>query len=44
MTGRGGVMARASWRDAMRINLHSRLTQRVLVQLSVTDYRHENDL
>ena len=36
MTGRGGVMARASWRDAMRINLHSRLTQRVLVQLSVT--------
>eukprot|EP01041_Mallomonas_annulata_P028783 gene28783-50665_t len=23
MTGRGGVMARASWRDAMRINLHS---------------------
>ena len=44
MTGRGGVMARASWRDAMRINLHSRLTQRVLVQLSVTDYRNENDL
>ncbi|MFN8955062.1 MAG: hypothetical protein ACK5V9_08745, partial [Burkholderiales bacterium] len=37
MTGRGGVMARASWRDAMRINLHSRLTQRVLVKLSVTD-------
>ena len=44
MTGRGGVMARASWRDAMRINLHSRLTQRVLLQLSVTDYRNENDL
>ncbi|WP_199220121.1 class I SAM-dependent RNA methyltransferase [Limnohabitans sp. Hippo3] len=44
LTGRGGVMARASWRDAMRINLHSRLTQRVLVQLSVTDYRNENDL
>jgi len=37
-------MANASWRDALRINLHSRLTQRVLVQLSVTDYRNENDL
>ncbi|MFM2239985.1 MAG: Ribosomal large subunit methyltransferase, partial [Pseudomonadota bacterium] len=44
MSGRGGVMANASWRDALRINLHSRLTQRVLVQLSVTDYRNENDL
>ena len=33
LTGRGGVMANASWRDALRINLHSRLTQRVLVQL-----------
>ena len=30
LTGRGGVLARASWRDAQRINLHSRLTQRVL--------------
>ncbi|MFM6999939.1 MAG: THUMP domain-containing protein, partial [Limnohabitans sp.] len=44
LTGRGGVMARASWRDAQRINLHSRLTQRVLVQLSETPYRNENDL
>jgi putative N6-adenine-specific DNA methylase len=41
---RAGVMARASWRDAMRLNLHSRLAQRVLVQLSYTEYRNEQDL
>jgi putative N6-adenine-specific DNA methylase len=28
----------------MRLNLHSRLAQRVLVQLSHTPYRSENDL
>ena len=44
LTGRGGVALRASWRDAMRLNLHSRLAQRVLVQLSHTPYRSENDL
>jgi len=44
MTGRGGVMVRASWREAMLLNLHCRLAQRVLVQLSQTIYRHENDL
>jgi len=44
MTGRGGVMANASWREAMRLNLHSRLTQRVLIQLSQTFYRNEKDL
>ncbi|MEO7390883.1 MAG: THUMP domain-containing protein [Ramlibacter sp.] len=44
LTGRGGVMLRASWRDAMRLNLHSRLSQRVLVQLSQTPYRSEQDL
>ena len=44
LTGRGGVMLRASWRDAMLLNLHSRLAQRVLVQLSHTPYRSENDL
>ena len=43
-TLRGGVLARASWRDAMRLNLHSRLAQRVLVQLSYTPYRNEKDL
>ena len=41
---RGGVLVQASWRDAMRLNLHSRLSQRVLVQLSHTPYRHEEDL
>ncbi len=44
LTRRGGVMARASWRDAMLLNLHSRLAQRVLVQLSYTDCRSEQDL
>jgi len=44
LTGRGGVALRASWRDAMLLNLHSRLAQRVLVQLSHTPYRSENDL
>ncbi len=44
LTGRGGIALRASWRDAMRLNLHSRLAQRVLVQLSQTPYRNENDL
>ncbi len=44
MTGRGGVIVRASWREAMQLNLHCRLAQRVLVQLSQTMYRNENDL
>jgi len=44
LTRRGGVLVRASWRDAMRLNLHSRLAQRVLVQLSYTEYRNEQDL
>jgi putative N6-adenine-specific DNA methylase len=44
LTRRGGVMARASWREAMLLNLHSRLAQRVLVQLSYSEYRTEQDL
>ena len=44
LTGRGGVLLRASWRDALLLNLHSRLAQRVLVQLSFTNYRSEKDL
>jgi 23S rRNA (guanine2445-N2)-methyltransferase len=44
LTARGGVALRASWREAMLLNLHSRLAQRVLVQLSNTPYRNENDL
>jgi len=44
LTGRGGITLRASWRDAMRLNLHCRLAQRVLVQLSHTPYRNEQDI
>lgn len=44
LVGRGGVMVRGLWRDALLLNLHSRLAQRVLVQLSQTLYRNENDL
>jgi putative N6-adenine-specific DNA methylase len=44
LVGRGGVLLQASWRDALRLNLHSRLAQRVLVQLAQRPYRSENDL
>ncbi len=44
LTGRGGVALRASWRDAMLLNLNSRLAQRVLVQLSHVPCRNEQDL
>ncbi len=43
-TFRAGVMVRASWRDALLLNLHSRLAQRVLIELSYTPYRQEQDL
>jgi putative N6-adenine-specific DNA methylase len=43
-SSRGGVGVQASWRDAMRLNLHSRLAQRVLVQLWHGNYRSEQDL
>ncbi len=41
---RAGVLLQASWRDAMLLNLHSRLAQRVLVQLHHGEYRNEEDL
>ncbi len=41
---RGGVALLGAWRDVMLLNLHSRLAQRVLVQLSFTEYRNEQDL
>ncbi len=41
---RGGVRVRAEWRDALRLNLHSRLAQRVLIELAHAPYRSENDL
>ncbi len=41
---RGGVLLEAAWRDAMLLNLHGRLAQRVLVQLFHAQYRNEQDL
>jgi len=41
---RGGVAVRTSFTQAMLLNLHSRLAQRVLVLLSYTEYRSEQDL
>jgi len=41
---RAGVTLRASWRDVLRLNLHSRLAQRVLVQLRQGRYAQEQDL
>ena len=41
---RGGVELAASWRDAMKLNLHSRLAQRVLVRLAQQPYRAEDDI
>ena len=36
LVARAGVSVRASWADAMTLNLHLRLAQRVLVLLSHT--------
>jgi putative N6-adenine-specific DNA methylase len=41
---RGGVRLAGTWTDVMRLNLHSRLSQRVLVQLLHGPYRGEQDL
>jgi putative N6-adenine-specific DNA methylase len=41
---RAGVRLRAAWRDALLLNLHSRLAQRVLVALSHKRYGQEQDL
>lgn len=41
---RGGVAVRTSFEQAMLLNLYSRLAQRVLVLLSYTEYRNEQDL
>jgi putative N6-adenine-specific DNA methylase len=43
-TARGGVALQASLRDAMALNLGSRLAQRVLLQVAHGPYRHEDDL
>ena len=41
---RGGVWVNGSWRAVQLLNLHCRLAQRVLVELSYTEYRNERDL
>ncbi len=41
LVGRGGVVVNAAWREALRLNLHVRLAQRVLVQVSHMPYRDE---
>ena len=42
--GRAGVGLQASWREAMQLNLHTRLAQRVLVRLRHGGYRSEDDI
>ncbi len=41
---RAGVQVAGSWRDAMQLNLYSRLAQRVLIELQHNAYRSEQDL
>jgi len=41
---RGGVWVNGSWHAVQLLNLHCRLAQRVLVELSFTEYRNERDL
>jgi len=43
-TMRGGVQIKAAWRDALMLNLHSRLAQRVLIQLQDQPYQSEQDI
>lgn len=41
---RGGVYVEGGWREAMRLNLWSRLAQRVLWEVAEGPYRDEHDL
>ena len=41
---RAGVQLQGSWREALQLNLHSRLAQRVLIELQHNPYRSEQDL
>ncbi len=43
-TLRGGVQVQGSWRDALQLNLWSRLAMRVMVQLQHRPYHQERDL
>ncbi|MEW6695409.1 Ribosomal RNA large subunit methyltransferase L [Tepidimonas thermarum] len=42
--GRSGVGLRGDWDTVLRLNLHSRIAQRVLLRLWEGPYRHEDDL
>lgn len=44
LTVRAGVRVRTDWAGALRLNLHSRLAQRVLIELAHGPYRDESDL
>lgn len=44
LTLRGGVRVRADWATVLRLNLMSRLAQRVLIELAHGPYRDEQDL
>lgn len=44
LTGRGGVRVRGDWPTVMRLNLESRIAQRVLVELAHAPCRDERDL
>jgi putative N6-adenine-specific DNA methylase len=41
---RGGVGLYGTLAAVMRLNLHSRLTQRVLIEVARAEYRHEDDI
>ncbi|MCS6810675.1 MAG: THUMP domain-containing protein [Tepidimonas sp.] len=41
---RSGVALRADWDAVLRLNLHSRIAQRVLVQLHAGPYHNEDDI
>ena len=41
---RAGVLVQGNWHSAMQLNLHSRLAQRVLVQLAYRPYTNEDDI
>jgi putative N6-adenine-specific DNA methylase len=40
----GGVAVKGSWRQAMQLNLHSRLASRILVGVMQRPYRSEDDI
>ena len=44
LTLRGGVRVRGDWATVLRLNLHSRLAQRVLIELAQAPYQGEQDL